>query len=485
MWKNGFNVVRNLIEWRSWFGNDSQALLADQSAHGGLHRHQPKTFAHGLVLADCKAATASLPIRQFPFAPVMSIPLRQHIGKAALPVVQPGQEVNRGQLLAKPDGFLSVAMHAPVSGIVKKIDWMPTIQGNMEQGIYLQTYPAATQEVIEGVPCLPTAPVKQMLEAMQNAGIVGLGGAAFPSHVKLTIPEGKFVDTLLINGVECEPYLTTDHRVMLEQSADIILGIRYLLRITGAQQAIIAIEANKLDAVETLQNALPDDMSIRVQVVAVKYPQGAEKILIKTLFKREIPAGKHAIDVHVLGVNVATTAEIGRLLPHGRGIQERVITISGPAVKRPGNYRIAIGTPVRFALEQVGVADDLAEVFLGGPMMGQAVSHLDIPITKGVSGIIALTTADAHPDQKIYPCIHCGGCVSVCPMFLNPSQLGLLAKQQNYARMVTEFNLLECFECGACDYVCPSHIPLLQYIRVAKQSVKKQRRNASSREATE
>jgi len=276
--------------------------------------------------------------------------------------------------------------------------------------------------------------------------------------------------------VECEPYLTTDHRVMLEQTADIFTGIRYLLKATGAQKAIIAIEANKPDAAVRIETECPDDLPVAVQVAPVKYPQGAEKMVIRALLGREIPPGGLPADVGAICTNVATTAEIGRLLPHGQGIQERVMTIGGPGVEKKGNYRIPIGTPVRFALEQAGAVENLSRVFLGGPMMGPAVSNLDIPLTKGTSGITAFTTHEtsgATGHQPIYPCIHCARCVDACPMFLNPSQLGILAKNEEYERMVDEFHLMDCFECGACSYVCPSHIPLVQYFRLSKKMVRK------------
>jgi electron transport complex protein RnfC len=215
-------------------------------------------------------------------------------------------------------------------------------------------------------------------------------------------------------------------------------------------------------------------MPITVEVVAVKYPQGAEKMLISALLGREVPSGGLPSDVSVVSVNVATTAEIGRLLPHGRGIQERVITIGGPAISKKGNYRIPIGTPLRFALEYAGMADNVSRVFLGGPMMGQALPSLDIPITKGTSGFIAFSDAQTAAPIE-YPCIHCAYCVDACPLFLNPSQLGLLARAGQVERMADEFNLLDCFECGSCSYVCPAHIPLVQRFRAAKSLVRKRR----------
>lgn len=433
-----------------------------------------RTFAHGVHPAECKDATAGAPIRRFPFAPVLVVPLSQHIGKPSQPVVREGQEVTRGQVLARSDGWVSVPMHAPASGRIRRIGMVPSIGGKMVQGIYLEPFPGSTQEIAEGTPCPLEASPDAIIEAIQQAGIVGLGGAAFPTHVKLKVPPEKHCDTLILNGIECEPYLTTDQRVMLEQTADVYSGVRYLMRVTGAERAIIGVEANKLDAAEALQAARPSDLPVSVEVLEVKYPQGAEKMLISALLGREVPSGGLPLDVNVVTVNVATAAEIGRLLPHGRGIVERVITIAGPGISKPGNYRIPIGTPLRFALEHAGVRDDVSRVFLGGPMMGQALASLDVSITKGTSGFIAMTEQETGRTRAPeYPCIRCGYCVQACPIFLNPSELGLLAKNERYAYMAEELNLMDCFECGACSYVCPAHIPLVQRFRVAKTMVRK------------
>ncbi|MEO2052920.1 MAG: electron transport complex subunit RsxC [Allomuricauda sp.] len=436
-----------------------------------LHKN---TFKHGIHPPESKDETSGLPIRQFAFAPVIILPMAQHIGAPSEIVVREGQEVQRGQLLAKANGFVSVPLHAPVSGKVRKIANVPTISGKMSTGIYLEAFPFSTQEVLEGNPIDPeTATPEEILQGIQDAGIVGLGGAAFPTHVKLKIPEGKTCETLIINGVECEPYLTTDHRVMLEQEADIFMGIKYLLKVTGAERAIIGIEANKQDAADHLTKHLPKDLPVKVQVLPVKYPQGAEKMLITSILGKEIPSVKLPIEVGAVVVNVATTAEIGRLLPHGRGIQERVITITGPGVKKKGNYLIPVGTPLRFVLEQVGVDEEISEVYMGGPMMGMAVSNLDISIVKGTSGILVFTKKEVNRPTTIYPCIKCGACVDACPILLNPSKLGILAKFEAYDEMVSDFNLMDCFECGSCTYVCPSHIPLVQYFRQAKRIVRK------------
>ncbi len=448
-------------------------------------RFKRRTFAHGIHPPEEKWETAGLPIRQFPFSPLLIVPLCQNIGKPALPVVREGQEVTRGQCIAQPDGVMSVAMHAPASGVVRSFALAPSISGQMLPAIYLEPFPSSLQEVTEGVPCrLDTATPAQIIDAIQQAGLVGLGGAGFPTHVKLRIPPDQYVDTLIINGVECEPYLTTDHRIMLECPADVLTGVGYLQKATAATRTIIAVEANKQDAADVLQRELTQRSadghqaaSIRVEVLAVKYPQGAEKMLITALTGREVPAGGLPLDIHTVCVNVSTAAEIGQLLPHGAGLQDRVLTVGGPGVVRKGNYRVPLGTPLRFLLETVGLHRHVTDVFLGGPMMGQAVPRLDIPVTKGTTGVIVLTDQQTqHPThQRQYPCIHCGHCVDACPLFLNPSQLGLLAMRQRFDEMVQDYHLMDCFECGCCAAVCPSHIPLVQHFRVAKAAARKRK----------
>ncbi len=446
----------------------------------GIFNFHKNTFKHGIHPPEHKDETNGLPIRQFPFAPVIVLPMAQHIGAPSEILVREGQEVHRGQMLAKAVGYVSVPIHAPVSGVVRKIANVPTISGKMSQGIYLEAFPSSSQEVMEGVPVnFDTASQEEILQAIQNAGIVGLGGAAFPTHVKLKIPEGKHCEELILNGIECEPYLTTDHRVMLEQGEDIFTGIKYLLKATGAKKAIIGIEANKQNAADHLQKMIPAEAPVSVKVVPVKYPQGSEKMLITSILDREVPSGGLPIDVNVVVVNVATAAEIGRLLPHGRGIQERVVTITGPGVKKKGNYLIPVGTPLRYVLEQVGVDEQIKEVYMGGPMMGVAVSNLDISIVKGTSGIVVFTEKEVKGKQKIYPCIKCGACVDACPLSLIPSKLGILAKFEAYDEMAAGYNLMDCFECGSCSYVCPSHIPLVQYFRLSKSIVRKRKQNAA------
>jgi electron transport complex protein RnfC len=288
--------------------------------------------------------------------------------------------------------------------------------------------------------------------------------------MKLVIPDDKTVDTLIVNGCECEPYLTCDHRIMLEHPKTLIRGIHYAMRATATQQAIIGIEDNKMDAVEVLRNELSKGSAIQVEVVESKYPQGSEKMLIKSLLKREVPIGGLPADVGVVVNNVGTLAALGQLLAQGHGLIERVITVAGPGIEKPGNYLVPLGTPIRYILEQVGYQSARTEFILGGPMMGSAVCAMDTPVTKGTSGLLVLNepSIDEKDRHTTWPCIRCARCVQACPMHLNPSTLGQLAAKRRYKEMAEHYSLNNCFECGCCSYVCPSNIPLVQYFRIAK-----------------
>jgi electron transport complex protein RnfC len=435
-----------------------------------LFKRHP-SFGHGGIFpVEHKELTAGKAVRRLPFPPRLYVPLSQHKGAPARPLVRAGQEVVRGEPIAESAGFVSVPMHAPATGRVKAISLWPTPEGPKSDAIVIDVYEASTQEVLyeEPIDVLALSP-KEIASAVQAAGLVGLGGAAFPSHVKMLPPEGKVIDALVVNGCECEPYLTCDHRIMLEQTDALLKGIRIAQRATGAKRVLIGVEDNKLDAVTQLRERIPAGENIVVEAVESKYPQGAEKMLIKSLLGREVPEGGLPSDLGVAVFNVGTLAQMGELLPNGRGLIERVITVSGPGVERPGNYLVPLGTPVSFILEQVGTHAEANEVILGGPMMGMTVSSLDVPVTKGVSGLVVYEAGDADQRWRFeFPCIKCGRCVDACPMNLNPSMLGQLAKARDYGRMAGEYHLNLCFECGCCAYVCPSNIPLTQYFRIAK-----------------
>jgi len=428
------------------------------------------TFEHGIHPPEHKAVTAGLPIRRLPFAPRLVVPLSQHAGAPAVPLVRPGQEVVRGEPIARAEGFVSVPMHAPATGVVEDIRLMPSARGPKTESVVIRVYEGSTQEVMYEAPReADRMTPDEIVRAVQDSGMVGLGGAAFPSHVKMRPPKEHRVDTLVVNGCECEPYLTCDHRLMLERPDDLIAGIRIAMRAVGAERAVIGVEDNKMNAVHRLQERLAGDRQIRVQAVPTKYPQGAEKMLIDSLLHRRIPPGSLPSAVGVSVFNVGTLVQIGELLPRGRGLIERVVTVTGPGVRNPGNFLVPVGTPVRFLLQHAGVTERAHELILGGPMMGMSVAALDVPVTKAVSGMVVLEAQD--PDlagRPVQPCIRCAYCVEACPMHLNPSTLGLLAAKREYAKMAAEYHLNDCFECGCCSYVCPSNIPLVHYFRIAK-----------------
>ncbi|NUM54554.1 MAG: electron transport complex subunit RsxC [Candidatus Hydrogenedentes bacterium] len=444
-------------------------------------RHIAKTFARGIHPPEHKEGTRSLAIRRLPFAPELIVPLLQHTGAPAAPCVNDGQEVVRGEPIAKAGGFVSVPMHAPVTGVVTAIERRLSAKGDMVRSIVIRTYMGADQEVLYSAPQdIDTMPVHELIRAVQDTGVVGLGGAAFPTHVKLAVPEGKRIDTVIVNGCECEPYLTTDHRVMLEYADDIHVGIQIVQKAVGAERTVIATEDNKLDAAEALWTSPRIAPTTSIAVLKTHYPQGAEKMITKVVLDREVPSGGLPAEVGVAVFNVATLAQLGELLPKRQGLIERVVTITGPGVAHPGNYMVALGTPLSFALKHAGLRADATEVIFGGPMMGPAVADPDVPITKGITGILVLTEAETSKQPtKVYPCIKCGRCVEACPIHLNPSRLGLLAKSGLYETMETDFHLSDCFECGCCTYVCPAHIPLVQQFRVAKQ-LNRQRKAAQS-----
>jgi electron transport complex protein RnfC len=437
---------------------------------GILNLLRRNSFEHGIHPQEHKELTCRLPIRRLPFAPTLILPLSQHAGAPAIPLVSPGQEVVRGEPVASADGIVSVPVHAPATGVVESIQLMPSARGPKTESIIIRVYQGSSQEVLYGAPRdVDSMTAAEIIQAVQDAGMVGLGGAAFPTHVKMKPPPEHQLDTLVVNGCECEPYLTCDHRLMLEQTDDLLSGIHIVMRALGVERAMIGIEDNKMDAVDAIAGRLPANSPISVHAVQTKYPQGAEKMLIESLLGRRVPSGSLPSAVGVSVFNVSTLAQIGALLPMGQGVIERVVTVTGPGIRQPGNYLVPIGTPVRFLLDFAGSTAQAHELILGGPMMGMSVASLDVPVTKAVSGMVLLEASDTDlREVRVQPCIRCAYCVEACPMHLNPSTLGLLAAKGEYETMAKQFHLNDCFECGCCSYVCPSSIPLVQYFRIAK-----------------
>jgi electron transport complex protein RnfC len=429
------------------------------------------TFRHGVHPPELKGLTEAIPIRRMPFPDEIVLPLRQHTGKPAKILVRKGDHVERGDKIAEADGFISSPVHASAAGTVTDIGLWPHPDGSYAEAVRIAVEPFSAQAARPRlVPKWEGLSPKEMIKAIQDAGVVGLGGAAFPTHVKLSPPKDKPIDTVILNGCECEPYLTTDHRTMVEYPERVQLGIRIMMRCLGVDRAMIGIEKNKPDAIERMQATLPSDIDVTVHPVTVKYPQGAEKMLIDALLGRQVPSAKLPMDVGVVVQNVASVATIAEVFETGLPLIERIVTVTGRGVNNPANLIVPVGTKIKDLLDVCGgLTEDAYEIVFGGPMMGAAQANLDTPLLKGTTGVVVLTEADCKP-KNTHPCIRCGHCVDACPVFLNPQLLGRLAMVTRYEEMETN-HLMDCMLCGCCSYTCPSNIPLSQLFAVAKSAL--------------
>ena len=431
-------------------------------------------FRHGVHPPEHKELTAAVPIRRLPFPAEVVLPVRQHAGKPAKVVVARGARVERGDLLAAPDGFVSSPVHASASGRVAAIEEWPHPDGTTSEAIRISVDPHSAQVPRPRlIPDLATLAPQQIVQAVQDAGIVGLGGAAFPTHVKLAPPQDVKVEVVLINGAECEPYLTTDHRSMVEFPERVHLGIRAILKAVGVTRAVIGVEKNKPDAIERLRATAPRDLDVTVLPLTVKYPQGAEKMLVHAVLGKEVPSGKLPVHVGALVQNAGSAAMIGEAFETGLPLVERIVTVTGRGVTRPSNLIVPVGTKLSDLLDYCGgLTADAAEILFGGPMMGLPVANLDTPILKGTTGVVVLTRGDVRA-QTSYPCIHCGYCLEACPIFLDPQHLGSLARANRLEEMQAA-HLADCMLCGSCSYVCPSNIPLSQLFQASKAAIRRQ-----------
>jgi len=430
-----------------------------------------KTFRQGVHPPELKALTENSRIRRMPFPDEVVLPLSQHTGKPARLLVKVGDEVQRGDKIGEADGFISAPVHASATGTIEEIGLWPHPSGSYSTAVRIKVEKYSAQ-----VPRARTVPDWKGLDAagirdaVKNAGVVGLGGAAFPTHVKLTPPEGANIETLILNGCECEPYLTSDHRTMAEYPDRIILGTRIMMMCLGVKHTMIGIEKNKPDAIDALTKALPDDLNITIHPLTVKYPQGAEKMLIDALVKREVPSGKLPLDAGVVVQNVGSIAAIAEVFETGLPLVERIVTVTGKGIKEPGNLIVPVGTKLRDLINMCGgLTDDAFEIVFGGPMMGASQANLDVPLLKGTSGVVVLSKDEVRPVES-YPCIRCGHCLDACPIFLNPQLLGSLARADRFEEM-NENHLADCMLCGCCSYVCPSNIPLSQLFQLAKKAL--------------
>jgi len=429
---------------------------------GGVHPPQNK------ITSDCRIEDLPLPVN-------VAIPVAMHLGVPSKPVVDKGAEIKVGQLIAKGDGFVSANIHSPFSGKVVKIDKSIDISGYKRDAVFITVEGDNWLDTIDRSPVLKREfnhSPEELIKIMGDAGIVGMGGATFPSHVKLTVPKGKTVNTLVINGAECEPYLTSDHVLMLEKGEEILTGAAILMKALRVEKAVVGIENNKTDAIKHLQSLLTNFKGISIQPLKAKYPQGGEKQLIKAILKREVPSGGLPADVGAVVFNVGTAFAVYEAVQKNKPLIDRVVTVTGKSLKKPSNFRVRIGTPVSNILEAAGgLPEDTGKIVSGGPMMGKAVADTSVPVVKGSSGILVITQKEARR-RKIEPCIRCGKCASVCPLGLEPYLLMPLAQKSIYDRLEKE-RVMDCMECGSCTYTCPSARPLLDFIRLGKSEVGK------------
>jgi electron transport complex protein RnfC len=434
-----------------------------------------KTFPKGGVHPHENKLTSSKAIKKLPTPKVVYVPVSQHIGIPSTIVVERKEKVEIGQVIARSGGYVSANIHSPVAGTVTKLDKIIDTSGYKKQCIVIRT-DAKNSSNFEEINLPLKKEVKlspsEILQHITDCGIVGLGGATFPSHVKLIIKEDKKIDCLIVNGVECEPYLTADHRLMLEKTDEIIVGIKILMEALHIKKVVIGIENNKKDAIAAFKKLLKKEEGIQIAALKVKYPQGSEKQLVKAILKREVPKNGLPLDVGVIVHNVGTIFAIYEAVQHNKPLIERVVTVSGKKLKDPSNYWVKIGTPIKDLIAEVGgLPEGTRKIVNGGPMMGKAIKNTDVPITKGTSGILVISEEEASR-KETERCIRCGECVFVCPMGLEPYLLMDLSEKGLYERASVE-DIMTCIECGSCSYVCPSSRPLLDYIRFGKNIVKK------------
>ena len=430
------------------------------SFRGGIH-----PSGNGKDLSSAKE------IRVAPLLERYFVLLSQNAGKAPEPVVAKGDTVKKYQLIARASGFVSANLHAPTSGTVNGIVTVPGPMGSAAQAVEIIS--DNLDEAVEPMECIDwkNADKKVILDRIADCGLVGMGGASFPTHVKLSPPPDKNIDTLIFNGAECEPYLTADHRLMIEKTSEILEGAAIVGKLLGVDRIFIGVEINKADAIKELQESA-ENYGIKIVPLKVQYPQGSEKQLIDAITGREVKSGGLPMDAGCVVQNVGTAKAVYDAVVKGLPLIERVVTVTGEVVAEPGNWLLRIGTPVIKAIEFArGVTENPGKLILGGPMMGFSQRSFDVPVSKNTSGVLLLSKKNAV-NYGSGSCIRCGRCVSACPMHLVPCLLGCSIESERYD-LAAGNNIMDCIECGACAYVCPAHRPLIQHFRRAKAEIRR------------
>lgn len=433
-----------------------------------------RTFRLGGIHPQEHKLSAGRQIEQLELPQEVAIPLGMHIGAPATACVEKGAEVKVGTLIAKSSGFMSANIHSSVAGKVVKIDAIYDASGYKKPAIIIAVDPTDTwEDNIDRSPTLVkecTLDPKEIIAKISEAGIVGLGGATFPTHVKLSPPPGQTAEVLIINAVECEPYLTSDHQLMMERSEEILIGCTILMKALSVAKCIIGIENNKPDAIKHLRHLAEAYPGIEIMPLKVQYPQGGEKQLIDAVLRRQVKSGALPISTGAVVQNVGTVYAVYEAVQKNKPLVERIVTVTGKQLRQPSNYLARVGTPLKHLIEAAGgLPEPTGKIIGGGPMMGKALLSADLPVTKGTSGILLLSKEESER-KPMRACIRCAKCVNVCPMGLNPTFLMTDTQQQDWER-AERGHVVDCIECGSCSYTCPSNRPLLDYIRIGKQQV--------------